>query len=75
MTSHGREPLCVVLPVASARAEVSGWRATEEWSPRRLVDAGVRGGWMRAWALENAMEPLLANWNVPGEWEGTSRRD
>jgi molybdopterin-guanine dinucleotide biosynthesis protein A len=75
VTSHGREPLCVVLPVASARAEVSGWRATEEWSPRRLVDAGVRGGWMRELALENAMEPLLANWNAPGEWEWAARRD
>jgi molybdenum cofactor guanylyltransferase len=67
VTRRGREPLCAVLPVAAARAEVSGWKATEEWSPRRLVDAGVRGGWMREWALENAMEPLLANWNVPGE--------
>jgi molybdenum cofactor guanylyltransferase len=68
VTSHGREPLCVVLPVAAARAELSGWKATEEWSPRRLVDAGVRGGWMREWAIEIAVEPLLANWNVPGEW-------
>jgi molybdopterin-guanine dinucleotide biosynthesis protein A len=71
VTQRGREPLCAVLPVAAARAEVSGWKATEEWSPRRLVDAGVREGWMREWALENAMEPLLANWNAPGEWPGS----
>jgi len=54
--------------VTAARAEASGWKATEEWSPRRLVDAGVRGGWMREWAIEIAMEPLLANWNALGEW-------
>ncbi len=74
VTQRGREPLCTVLPVAAARAEVSGWKATEEWSPRRLVDAGLRGGWMREWAIEIAMEPLLANWNVPGEWQGSPRR-
>jgi molybdopterin-guanine dinucleotide biosynthesis protein A len=75
VTLRGREPLCAVLPVAVARAEVSGWKATEEWSPRRLVDAGVRGGWMREWALEISLEPQLANWNAPGEWEWAARRD
>ena len=68
VTQRGREPLSAVLPVAAARAEVSGWKATEEWSPRRLVDAGVRGGWMRGWTLEVSLEPSLANWNAPGEW-------
>jgi molybdopterin-guanine dinucleotide biosynthesis protein A len=68
VTRRGREPLCAVLPVSSARVEVSGWRATEEWSPRRLMDSGVRGGWMREWALEISLEPQLANWNAPGEW-------
>lgn len=68
VTQRGREPLCVVLPVAAARAEVSGWKTTEEWSPRRLVDAGVRGGWMGEWALEIPLESQLANWNAPGEW-------
>lgn len=75
VTSRGREPLCVVLPVAAAGAEAAGWKTTEEWSPRRLVDAGVRGGWMREWTIGTDMEPLLANWNAPGEWEGAVRRD
>lgn len=66
-TRRGWEPTAAVYPAerapAARRALVEGRRALSA-----LVDEAIEGRWMRALAVDAAEEPLLVNWNRPGDW-------